>query len=1110
MNCSPQRFLPNSRNLFATAALTPSSVLPIANQVPRVPYPRSGTAQAMLTGIYTGFEEALYEFQIVDTTVEVARVSKPTGSGAGSGTVTDITATGSQQILTLECQSASIDAAAATVQIDGATIKAASEGTDGNSIRIAVDQSALVFTDTNFSTVNDLEAGQGSDASPLIGPAFNWDTAQIANGQIPVTAHRIAFADDPGTIYTNYKDFIDGEDKFYLIPSLSRTVPKGTRIQFVTGGRTVAVSTLLPAPATETVSDIVTDFDFLNWIRLTSQLLIVTTPVPNDRSPTGLAAREFSLRTDAHAGVSTGSGSSYATGFIDVTVKADAGTQLVTAECFAVTGSDSPNARLGSELWRLKSSLLGDLGVIATGQAFDGAEFGLKIPVRLPPGFGQDRGSIGYSIAYASRSEGQTEPPICVKGLRLGSDATDKTVTFRYSPRPTGGACDCTNMPVPPINSACLGAPSEGGASVSYLPDTVTRLIDLYDRFETLVRDLTEPATASTSAKTAPAIAAPADAYDAGYQAVIATDAPGVLVDTDGDGTGDTLYRFGLPVPGASAAVKSPAEYVNFMKNSESIKAVVQNWEAALAQIDPLLDGSPETYRSDGVAAWDIEVALFWTDIDAMVGASSPFTNILNIPSERYAAAIMKVLMTAGISTLGKADASTVSGDGCWRDFGGSAWWADVEGVYQPLFTNERFYFCKKTVDGGVRSSHEATGAIMVECVNDLRYGDEVTVRILNASQGSTYQVGDKEEQPIIAAAALPLTGGVNPAPTQTWTLNGSVDGPFPPYTFNPDAPLAYAGTVGASTIGFILVEGGIPPAKGDRFRWAVEGGHYRWRVNGGAWQDASPPAAIPLVADLIDEGLSLAFAAGAAASFVLDDLYKFLARQPWAVSNTQTPSDAVWKWDGADVTYAADFGAPQPITMFAMLHTLPEGATITLNGGLAAANEWAETITWRPDAAWKEMDQTARYVSLAITNATGGSIQWPWAGVPLTTALSSEFIPTVDYQINRPSGNLQGGRYLGRGIAGEVVWTPDHLSDADIGWSTDDVDGLRAMFDELKRNDDEPFLFVPQVTRVADPVIFARLGSDSLRFEDVDGLGLNEGRPRHWTVTLPLAPVYR
>lgn len=623
--CSPQRFLANNRNLFRTATITASSVLPVANQVRRLPFARKGTAQAVISGSYTGAEERDIDIEIIDTDVEVARVSKATKSGAGSATITDIEAAGPQQTFTLECQSASIEGAAASATIEGARVEWAVEGTAGNAGTITVDQSGLVYTATTFTLLADLAAGQGSQSSPMVGQAFDWNTVQIANGQIPTTALRIAFADDPSRIYTNYKDFLDGEFKYFLVPALTRSVPRGTPIQTVTGGRTVAVTDGVTTETTTAAlpGGVITAFDFLNWVRTESALLVVTTPVSNDRTPTGLAAREFSLRTDAHAEVSYGTGTPYATGLEDVTVAADAGTQLVTFTCFANNPSGHPLAHLGAEKWNVRSSLLGDLGTVTTGipYAEPSGAFGATIPTRVPLGYGEPRGRFALSsITYAN---GSTEPQICPVALTLGPNAVDQRITLVYETRPSED-CECKRMPVPNLNTACLGNPAQGGGSMAYATDTIARLVSLHSWYTQLVRDMTSYGVSGgigvrTAALEADVISNPVDAQ---YY--------------------DTLN---------SVLVAQPYNGSGYAKATESLRTLVSSFEATLAQVDPITPASPPGLREAGNDAWDAAVTEFQADIAGAIG--SPAAYLMNVPSDRYDARLNFVLISAGIPTVG-------------------------------------------------------------------------------------------------------------------------------------------------------------------------------------------------------------------------------------------------------------------------------------------------------------------------------------------------------------------------------------------------------------------------------------------------------------------------
>lgn len=1093
--CSPQRFLANNRNVFARAALTASSVLPVTNQVKSIPTARSGTARVALNGTYTGKEPADYEIEIVDTVVQIPRVSTSTFNGAGSGTISNIAATGAaQQTYTVECADAGTQTTTAAVQIEGVTIKALAAGAGGNGIRFAVDQSTLTFTASIYSLLVDLRAGQDTFA----GQGFDWDSAVIdANGLIPAGAHRVAFGPDRSNIHLTWKEFVGGAWQYHITPALTRDVPKGSIVYFVAGGRGVDVTNGIAT--TESYSGIKTAYDLLYALRTQSALVVVDGVVSNDRSPTGQASRELTLRTDAHAEVSSGSGSAYATGVEGVSVTGTAGTQLVTATCYAVNSGDHPLARLGRERWALKSSLAGDLGTIVTGIPYaqppdallQPGQFGLTIPVKLPAGFGAPKGRFTVtSIDYATI----VHTPICPVALTLGPDATDQSISLIWTLRPAGN-CNCAGLPVPNLDNACLGNPSEGGGLMAYKPDTVARLTAFRAWWRALVRTWSsygtsfEGASPSSAATQADALANPRDnagvippnTYDGNYQ----------------------LF-------GAAVATKS-------------LKAIVAQFEDTLARIDPLPEASPPGYREKGLAAWDTAVTELKADIHNL---GSPPLRQYNVPSERYVAAMEWALSSAGIPVSGGADANTIdSGDGCWRDWKDTAYFRVIgdRGEYAPLFLNHPYVSCRTSAKGGVFSTHEfALQVNVVEaCRGNLAAGDTVRLLISESSWGATYQSGDQLFLPIVAASPHYLTGGHTGNPVQNWTVHGSVSGPLAPYAFNPGAPVPYV----SADLGFRLNQGGIPFAKADRFRFAIEGGHFRWRKDAGAWHDASPQLPIPLTSVAIDAGLSATFAPGAAGSFVAGDSFRFLALQPWAISNTRTPNEARWKWSGSSATYEADLGEVRSLDLFAMLHGLPTGASVVLhggNGGHALQSEsgldllgedgeplfseltsWSEALTYRVGVIWKTIDRQARYLKLVIANADGGSIQWPWAGIPVTTALSSEFQSSRGYRVNRPGGNLQGGRFIGKSVSGEVSWSESAIDESD-------ADAIVAMLDHVKENHDEPLLFIPQVTRVDDPVLFARISSDDVQFSDRAAYNQDVRYQRRVSAQLPLEGVWQ
>jgi hypothetical protein len=1063
---SPQRYLANNRNRVLDAILTPSSVLAVEDQVLSLAVAREGTAEVRLSGAFEGVEEATYDVEIVDTTPDDPIVSAPVFSGTGSARLVDVAATAvDAQTITVELVDAGKPATYAAVSFEGVTLKARAIGSGGNSIRIAIDQSGLTFEETDYALLVDLKAGQGGPNGGLEGVGFDWDTAVLgADDLIPTTAHRVAFGDDRSTVYLAYKRYVDNKWLYHFVPELRRDVPKGTPVLFVTGGREVTIGD--SGSPDETYSNVVTVYDLLSAIRTGSSLLAVDGVVTNDRSPRGQAARELLVRTDAHVQPSTGSGSAAATGMVDTFANSTARTELVVAKCFAVRGADHPLARLGAERWEVSTSLGGVIGTAVTDVAFvdpDG-RFGFTIPQRLPIGYGTQRGRFELvQINYQTRDEGVENTPICPVSLRLGPEATDQQITLRWTKRPSGD-CDCSDLPKPFIGGTCLGIIEEGGnTDMTYSAANRARLIDLYEWFTETVRDNS-------------------------YMSEL------------GPGTGDDVV-------GQEPFLTDPGSTTGF--RALSLRDIVKRFEEALAQINDLTEGESPDLRADAETAWDAAVVELKADIDPL-SASSPGTYPAAVLSDRYLARLDAVLITGGISPLGKSDASIIeSGDGCWRDWGDTHYWTvegSAKGGYAPAFVNRPYYSSRRAdTEGRYYATHEFGFQINVapDCVADLIEGDEVILTIGDAGYAATYQVGDTLTLPVVAAQSLFLAGGRDDDAEQTWSVTGDVDGPFAPWQFVPgESPTAYAD----GGLSWDIEPGGIDNAKGDKFTFAIEGGHFRYRKDGGAW---SSSIGIPVGSIALADGLSIEFVPGAAPSFVEGDVHSFRALQPWAVSNVESPSASRWRWadgDSPGPSLDVDLGAVYDLDMIALaLHTIPSGATITLEGGDAAAGEWSEPVTWRAGLIVQPFTvaRTARYLRLSLTDADGGGIGWLWCGEALSTTLSAEVQRRSTFRISRGDGPLNpGGASLGNARGADVVWREGALS-------ADDADAVVAMFEWCKGADDEPLIVLPHIDRPGDAIL-GRIEVDELEFSEVSGENRNDSDARRYGLTLPVQGFLR
>lgn len=1103
MTGSPQRFLANNRNLLREAILTPSSVLPVSNKVLSLLRARAGSAQVTLTGTYTGFEEATYDVEILDDDIDIGLASAPVFTGAGSGTLENIGATGlAAQEFAVELGDAGIPAVAAGVDFEGVKLAARASGAAGNLVRISIDSSPLVFTPQNWSLLADLNAGDGSSTSSgLDGPQYDFDTPVLGvDGQIPASstdnalgaglAHRIAFGGDTANIYLQYKVYADGKWSYFFVPELRNDVKAGAKVNFVTDGRTIEVT---DGATTRTYTDIVTLFDALDAFKLdASGLIDVVGVIANDRSPTGQAARELQTKTDAHAEASSGSGSKAATGFEGVTVAPDAPTELVIAECFAANSADAIGAGVGHEFWKVKGTVSGELGTAITGEPFVGPKWGFTIPERLPGNSGSAKGKFTVvSFTLGPRSEGDPSPVfVCPVGLKLGPGAIDQSVTLIYTKRPDG-SCLCDDMPVPDLDGPCLGTLGEGG-SVSYSAAAITRLKDLYDWAGALAAAV----TSYVQGKDFTGI--PDQAFSGWIQTALepfnSKGASGTFTSLINTGGGQTLAS-NPPVDTGYADVALPANFQD----------IIDFYEKGLALIDEVTD---TTLLADGFTQWDVALQEFKDDLDTST-LSGLGNRLATIAGDKYKLLVRQALAYAGVSYLGKSNASGVgSGDGCWQDYGDPFYWevvGSVNGKYAPAFNNHPYYSSQFGADGKTyRSTKEFALQVNEKCPERLREGDTIVLQINDAATAGTYQTSDTLTLPIIAAQALYMAGGQDGDGVQKWYVSGSVVGALAQFTYNPAAPAPY----GNGGLSFELVAGGIPFQKYDTFRFSIEGGHYRWRKNGGAWSSSSPPDDIPAGAFLLDSGLSLEFITGAAPSFIADDVFSFKALQPWAVSNLRTPGAPLWKWSDASPgpTLEGDLGAAEQIDMALFLHTLPEGASIVLEGGVSVGvYTWSETITWRPLAAWKEIDRVARYVRLTLSDATNGSVQWGWLGIPVTSERTADFNLRRAYKMGRSDsgGLIQGGRFLGKTVSGDASWSEGALTEADVADFSD-------MLDWIKEQGDEPIVVIPQVTRTDEPVLFALIDSDEVDFPDVHGYQPQAGRQRNLSATLPLAGVWR
>lgn len=419
---------------------------------------------------------------------------------------------------------------------------------------------------------------------------------------------------------------------------------------------------------------------------------------------------------------------------------------------------------------------------------------------------------------------------------------------------------------------------------------------------------------------------------------------------------------------------------------------------------------------------------------------------------QRYYARMDIVLVLGGI--VPNFDLASSQGSDCWQDVGDSHWW-EVNGLeYLPAFTNVVYHSVKKRYDSTLRrevidSTKEFAFVIKVKCPQHLKPGDTVTLEISDTGARG-YQPGDKFTLPIVVAQNAYLAGGVTGNDTHTWRVTGTVAGALANYAVVDGAETPYS----AGGLGFTIYRGGIPFELGDTWSFDVEAGQYRWRKNGGAW---SGLADIPASPAALSDGLSAVFTPGAAPSFVAADSYSFRADQVNAPSHLSVPTEERWAWSGTGATLTADLGGTKTVDALAIArHTLPSGATVTVEGSADGGATWplSQALTWRSGvmAALLVMPWSVNQMRLVVASATGGAIGYWHAGSALAVSSATEkAVLTNNYRMDRGDG---GALYIGRGQGATLeygTWLPQS-----------DLDLLLEMIDALKLNNNEPLILIP------------------------------------------------
>lgn len=1183
-----QRFLANNRNAVAAAVLTATSVKPWS-AIFRTATVRAGNGRVTLTGDYTGDEDATYDVELA-AGGGTPRVSAPTFAGVGSGTLSGLTVDPGtdEQTVTVKLANLGTDTTKAGLAIGPVTIQAKTAGAAGNAIYLRVNEGALVYTPADFALLEDWSAGTPYQE----GEKWSWNSQPLlANGTLAPGTKRYTIGDDL-QIFRPYRKYEAGKWRYYLTPTPERTLKKGARLQEVTGGRTVTVTS---GATVEPYPDIVTLYDLLAALTV-SDLVEVAGVVANDAAPDGQAAVDLPLKTMAYRLPVVNEGSANVRGLDSVTVAADAATENIAIACVDA-------GQLGREKWSVTGDVSGDLPQAITGLPYSAARFGFTVPERLPPEGAPGASFTVQGISYAARDpDTEIEPPICMDVLTLGAQAQSKTLTLTYRTRPPANDCPCEDIPVGSIDFHCLGLnDQEGYDMTTAISDGYAARLDAVGQWWQGFALANTQLTAEGELRSAKndldyAIRTRDVLYEcmADIYGVNATRswtawaaATEIAVDAIREPTARNGYRYRATVGGTTDATTEPTWPTTLgatvVDNTVTWKCLSKTTEAAFDALHTLVladsalldtleaEGAEKTptalvastaytagqevtgnpsYTPDpsvgsiivgdeqkdnlykcivagtssaypsfyrGIGGGTTRGDVVWngtTYFVCMGPLSASGTEDINTTNTtepgmslsiddyitRYRAHADSVRAIGGI--LKKSDAGSEGSD-CWQDTGDAYYWEVNGQEYLPAFSNVIYYASKKRYDADTRrwlneATHEFAFAIKVKCVDSLKPGDTVTLAIGDTGPRG-YQPGDTFTLPIVAAQDAYLAGGVTGSDTHTWRVRGSVDGTLADYAVVNGAETPYSD----GGLGFTIYRGGIPFELGDTYNFAIEAGQYRWRKNGGAW--SSPLADIPDTPAALDAGLSAVFTPGAAPSFAAGDLYSFRADQPNAPSHLTVPAEDRWAWSGTGATLTADLGTLTAIDALAIArHTLPPGATVTVEGSADGGTTWplSQALTWREGvmAAMLATPWSADRVRLVVTGATGAAIGWWWAGAALALTHSAD---TCDlryvYAMDRAGNGINlGALYLGRGLTGTLGW--------DTFLYQADLDALRALIDHVKQAGDEPFVFIPNAALPAEASL-VRLDTDDLEVSDFFGFE-NESTARHMTAKLVLSAV--
>lgn len=1075
----------NNSNILRSAILVALGIIP-SQAYYAESVSRTGGGRVVLTGDYTGQDDAKLELEIINSTIVGApRTSKPARSGVGNGTMSDVAADSgvAAQEFKVTLQDVGTRTRKAYTPFQGTTLCSRVAGSSGNDITITVDDSAIVRTPADSA----LQEPLSKDVNEYTGQHWDFGAKVLTpEGGIPDDAPRISFGDDP-EIYRQYKVFRDGRYTYSFSPVPRRSVDAGARVKTVTGTHTVTVT---DGSTTNTYTDITSLYSLLIAIRGDpAGLLEVDGPVVLDRAPQGMGVTEMNERTVSFVQSVVRDGTPYVkSADLDLTIAEDAPTETFELQCINADFA-------GREEWALNGTVSGELLNAVTGVPYSDGPLSFTIEEVLPPSVAPAAGKSAY-LELESRSDTEAQPQLCVRDFLIGAEARPVILTYVWRPRLTD--CSCINLPIEGRPDDDLLGVDTGGTSVGSIPAFLrTRLNNLAEWQKTFV-----------------ASNATLLAYDASIAGDSTQNVDGIVVaqaqNVGVDGTYDAqriervsgiLKADRVDIDCAQKVFSIFGGELDFL-NTEIGEPASDNqdlWDSALA----LWDTHFADMQSDLNTIADVPGAEFWrkystyvinntspansTSVtgaaDISVYGAALLTQEIDTYLSKWRTAMTQVRVAAGV--MPNFDQAARTGNAAWRDFGGAAWFESQEG-YLPIQPGHYYHSAKLDDDGNPFSTREFGIGVVIGC--ELKYGDKLIIKIdPKGNLRTTYQEGDKFTIETVNGAPIQLGGGQTGTDVLTWSVIGDEDGAHADYELSLTAPVAYDD----GGISFLITPGGIDFGLGFEFSFFVEGGQFRYRFDEGAWSaDTQIDETVAL-----GLGLSAQFVAGAAPSFEPGDFYTFAIEAVNGPARAIAPTDGAMAWDAdLSLTISPEY-QEEPTDLVIASHTIPSGAEITLQGSNDgfATTPLEESVEWHETHIHHVIENQGAYSEFRLLVSLPGSAQWIWLGTPYVPMIpSADDLGDLVRQIRLPTPLLDRANGF---IAQHSALTQDSVDSLEEGLSHATLNDEGRLF--IVPNDDEP-----------GEVGVVEYDEEALELTEVQRFQPRERGYRLVNVSLPLRPV--